>query len=77
MGHRRLMRDLTIFDQKVSRVFNGKYKNKERVRRHNRLVAALKAGQRTPTVLSWLSQELGTPSSQITEETVAEFVKNG
>jgi len=76
MGHRRTTRDLTIFDQKISRVYNGKYKIKERVRRHNRLVAALKAGQTTPTVLSWLSQALGVPPGQISKEEIDAFLKN-
>lgn len=77
MGHRRTTRDLTIFDQKVSRVYNGKFKNKERVRRHNRLIAALKDGQTTPTVLSWLSQALEVPPGQITKEDIDAFIKAG
>ena len=75
MGHRKTTRDLTIFDQKVSRVCNGKVKNKERERRHNRLVGALKQGQRTPTVLSWLSQEVGIPSRQLSAEIIEEYLK--
>ncbi len=76
MGHRKTTRDLTIFDQKVSRVVNGKVKNKERERRHNRLVGALKQGQRTPTVLSWLSQEVGIPSRQLSVEIIEEYLKS-
>ena len=76
MGHRKTTRDLTIFDQKVSRVCNGKVKNKERERRHNRLVGALKQGQRTPTVLSWLSQEVGIPSRQLTADLIVEYLKS-
>lgn len=76
MGHRKTTRDLTIFDQKVSRVCNGKVKNKERERRHNRLVGALKQGQRTPTVLSWLSQEVGIPSRQLSVEIIEEYLKS-
>lgn len=76
MGHRKTTRDLTIFDQKVSRVCNGKVKIKERERRHNRLVGALKQGQRTPTVLSWLSQEVGIPSRQLSVEIIEEYLKS-
>ncbi|MCY2945548.1 MAG: hypothetical protein WCO91_01935 [Gemmataceae bacterium] len=72
MGHRKTTRDLTIFDQKVSRVCNGKVKIKERARRHNRLVSALKAGQRTPTVISWLSHEVGLTGKQLADESMIE-----
>ena len=47
-------------------------KSKERVRRDARMVATLKAGSLpfSPTVMSWVSRQLGKPSKKITAEDI-------
>jgi hypothetical protein len=72
MGARRIRREQRRADMAESRVVNGHRKTKERARRHARLVEALKKDKPpySPTVRSWLSAELGKPSSQVTPEDV-------
>ncbi len=76
MGARKLRLELRRYDQKQSRIENGKLKNKERARRKERLLEKLKTGQLpyTPPVMSWLSAELGKPSSHITQEDVNQLL---
>lgn len=72
MGVRRKRKDRILADQRESRKVNGMRKTKERDRRSTRLAGLVKAGQHpyTPVVLSWLSQTLGKPGSQITQADV-------
>jgi hypothetical protein len=72
MGARRIRREQRQTDMALSRRVNGNRKAKERARRHDRLLQALKQGKPPyhPTVQSWLSAELGKPTSQITPEDV-------
>ncbi|MSR32217.1 MAG: hypothetical protein EXR99_11995 [Gemmataceae bacterium] len=70
---RKQRKTLQKLDQRLSRQVNGKKKIKERARRDNRLVVALKKGQLpyTPIVMSWLSHKLNKPSKQITQADVS------
>jgi hypothetical protein len=63
-------------DAKATRSFNARFKLKERHRRDARMLTALKAGSLpyTPDVMSWLSREIGKPSTRITREDVAQFL---
>ena len=72
MGIRRTRKDLIIADQRQSRQDNGMRKEKERNRRHSRLLGMVKGAKPpyTPTVLSWLSQAIGKPGTQITQADV-------
>ena len=76
MGARRIRREQRQFDQKKSRIENGKMKVKERVRRGQRLVAKLKSGRLpyTPSVMSWLSDAIDKPSRQITQADVEKYL---
>lgn len=76
MGARRIRREQRQYDQKQSRMENGEIKNKERIRRHKRLVNKLKEGQLpyTPAVMSWLSHEIHKPSRLISQEDVNKFL---
>jgi hypothetical protein len=70
MGARRIRREQRRYDMAESRRRNGMVKTKERARRHARMIEAIKQGPPpySPTVMSWLSAELGKPSKQITQE---------
>jgi hypothetical protein len=72
MGARRIRREQRQADMAASRAGNSPRKRKERGRRHVRLIEALRTGKPpySPTVRSWLSAELGKPSSRITPEDV-------
>ncbi len=74
---RKLRKTLQKMDQRRSRIENGFKKNKERVRKVNRLKAMLAKGQLpyTPTVMSWLSQEIDKPSTQIVQADVDAVLK--
>ncbi len=76
MGARRIRRELRQQDQRRSRIVNGIVKNKERVRRQERLVKKLKEGKLPyiPPVMSWLSAELKKPSKAITQEDVDQYL---
>lgn len=77
MGNsRKLRKTLQQLDQRASRSDNSKRKINERVRRNSRLVAALKAGKLpyTPTIMSWLSQAIEKPSTQIVQGDVDKVI---
>lgn len=76
MGARRIRREQRQFDMAQSRRRNSPLKTKERARRHARLIEALRQGKApySPTVRSWLSAELGKPSSRITDDDVKQFL---
>lgn len=67
MGARRIRRDQRQFDMKLSRRLNGMRKTKERERRDRRMAELVQKGQLpyTPSILSWLSEKLAKPSSEI------------
>jgi cystathionine beta-lyase/cystathionine gamma-synthase len=73
---RKLRKTLQQLDQRMSRSNNSARKIKERTRKNTRLVKALKSGKLpyTPTVMSWLSQAIDKPSSQIVQADVEKFV---
>lgn len=72
MGIRRQRKDRIIADQRESRRVNGTRKERERARRETRLAGLVKSAKPpyTPVVLSWLSQAIGKPGSQITQADV-------
>lgn len=75
MGARRIRREQRQVDMADSRHRNGIRKTKERARRLTRLQAALKAKPPySPTVLSWLSEQLDKPGRLITPEDVQQFL---
>lgn len=67
MGARRIRREQRQFDMKLSRRLNGTRKTKERERRDRRMAELVQKGQLpyTPSILSWLSEKLDKPSSEI------------
>jgi hypothetical protein len=76
MGQRRKRKDLRRAAQVESRIVNGKYKNKERERRRQRLKQSVQAGPPpyAPAVMSWLSAELDKPSTSITHDDVKQWL---
>ena len=76
MGARRIRREQRQIDMKESRHRNGILKVKERVRRDKRMADLVRKGKPpyTPSVLSWLSIQLGKPAGKITEEDVKKLV---
>ena len=66
----RRRQDLKKSIMRASRIVNGHLKRKERLRREARLKDLVVKGPYpyTPTVMSWLSEKLGKPSSEITEQ---------
>jgi hypothetical protein len=76
MGARRIRREQRQVDMVESRQRNGLLKTKERARRHARLIEALKKTKPpySPTVLSWLSAELGKPGAKITPQDVSRLL---
>ena len=72
MGIRRTRKDLILADQRQSRKDNGMRKEKERNRREKRMLGLVRGAKPpyTPTVLSWLSQAIGKPGTQITKADV-------
>ena len=72
MGARRIRREQRQVDMAESRRVNSKYKDKERVRRDDRMMGLVKAGKMpyTPAILSWLSSRLDKPAGRITEADV-------
>jgi hypothetical protein len=77
MGLRRIRRMQRQVDMKVSRKKNGVLKVKERLRRTERMKTILKNNKLpyTPTVMSWLSEQLDKPSSRITQADVDTLLK--
>jgi hypothetical protein len=61
-----------------SRTVNGHLKTRERDRRQVRMLGLLKAGKfpYTPSVMSWVSAEVGKPSRKITSSDVTKLVKS-
>ena len=76
MGARRIRREQRRVDMARSRLVNGVRKVKERARRQDRLREIVKKGKLpySPTVMSWLSAELGKPSRLITQDEVKKWV---
>ncbi len=72
MGARRIRREQRRVDMAQSRHDNGIKKADERVRRDERIKGLIKKGKLpyTPVVMSWLSAELGKPSTRITKADV-------
>ena len=67
MGARRIRRDRVAADQKVSRRVNGTRKTKERDRRDKRMheIIAKNKFPYIPSVMSWVSVQLGKPTADI------------
>ena len=67
MGARRIRREQVAHDQKVSRRVNGTRKTKERIRRDRRMheIIAKNPFPYVPSVMSWISVQLGKPTSHI------------
>jgi hypothetical protein len=61
----------------LSRTANGHLKRKERANRDARMKKLITGGKfpYTPAVQSWISAQLGTPFSQITEEQAKALAK--
>jgi hypothetical protein len=78
MGLRRIRRMQRQHDMKVSRRKNGALKVKERVRRNSRMLEILKRGKLpyVPSVMSWISTQLGKPSTRITQADVDGLLKS-
>ncbi len=76
MGQRRDRLDGRMENQKITRNENSLKKDKEAVRRREDIVKLINAGTfpYTPTVMSWLSMEMGKKSSQLTEAEVKAFL---
>lgn len=77
MGARRIRREQRQVDMFDSRQRNHVRKEKERTRRDARMKEVVQKGQLpyTPSVLSWLSDQLGKPGRLITVEDVRRLVK--
>jgi hypothetical protein len=62
---------------KISRIENGHLKRKERANRDKKMVELLKKGTfpYIPSVMSWVSEKLGKPSTQVTEAEAKELAK--
>ncbi len=55
---------------KVTRVVNGHKKRKERASRDKKMIELLQKGTfpYTPGIMSWVSEKLGKPSTQVTAD---------
>ena len=62
---------------RLSRIDNGHAKRKERANRDARMVELLKKGTfpYTPSIQSWVSGQIGTPFTQLTEADVKALIK--
>jgi hypothetical protein len=67
MGARRIRREQVAADQKVSRRVNGTRKTKERARRDHRMheIIAKNKFPYVPSVMSWISVQIGKPTADI------------
>lgn len=78
IGLRRKVRlDSRRDNQKITRNKNSKQKREERARRTDRIIAKIKAttdGNYSPEVNSWISQQLGKPSSKVTADEVKQLI---
>jgi hypothetical protein len=63
----------------ASRRVNGMLKDKERVRRDQRMLGLVKSGKLpfTPPILSWLSAKLDKPAGRITDADVKKVLDSG
>jgi hypothetical protein len=79
MGARRIRREQRQFDQALSRRVNGARKIDERARRKTRMLEIIKANKfpYTPSVMSWISVQLDTPTTRITPADVDRLVSQG
>ncbi|HYV35074.1 MAG TPA: hypothetical protein VE988_05175 [Gemmataceae bacterium] len=77
MGARRIRREQRRVDMAESRLVNGVRKVKERARRKSRLLEIVKKGKLpyAPFAMTWLSEELDTPSRLITQEEADTWAK--
>ena len=77
MGQRRIRRMQRQLDMKTSRRKNGVLKVRERARRDARMLTIIKKGKVPfiPSVMSWLSEKVGKPSSRITQADVDSLLK--
>ena len=77
MGQRRIRRMQRQVDQQTSRSKNGILKKKERARRDVRMRTLLQKGKLPyiPSIMSWLSEQLGKPSTRITQDDVNALLK--
>ena len=66
----RLRMDQIRDDSAASRTVNGHLKRKERASRDKRMVELIKKGKfpYTPAIQSWISVQLDTPFTKVTEE---------
>ena len=66
-----------MLDAVVTKLENREVKDKERIRRRNRMVASLRAGSLpyAPPVMSWLSRELDKKPARITQADVQSLLK--
>ena len=73
----RLRMDQIRDDHAVSRTENGHLKRKERANRDKRMIELIKTGKfpYTPAIQSWISVQLDTPFTQITEEQAKALAK--
>ncbi len=76
MGARRIRRDQRAFDMALSRRVNGMRKDKERARRAARMTEILGKSKLpyTPSVLSWLSEQLDKPSHKIVQADIDQLL---
>jgi hypothetical protein len=77
MGARRIRREQRQVDMARSRIVNGHKKKAERVRREARMVELLKKSKLpyTPSLMSWVSEQLNKPSTRITQEEIDRLVQ--
>ncbi len=80
MAHRmstRLRYDRIRDNGAISRTRNGHLKRKERIARDARMARLIANGKfpYIPSVQSWISQQLGLPFSQVSEEQAKELAK--
>ena len=78
MGARRIRREQRQRDMARSRIVNGHKKKAERARRDVRMIELIKKSKLpyTPSVLSWISQQLDKPSTRLTQDDVDRLVKS-
>ena len=73
----RLRMDQIRDDSAASRTVNGHLKRKERASRDKRMVELIKKGTfpYTPAIQSWISVQLDTPFTKVTEEQAKALAK--
>ncbi len=70
--HRSAIRRRDREDAAATKIVNRDRKDKERIRRRARMIATIKAAPMpyTAQVMSWLSREIGKPTTKITQEDI-------